>query len=334
MNILVSIITPVYNASQYLSECLDSILAQSFQDIEIICINDGSTDESLQILRDFKQKDSRIKIIDQKNAGVSAARNAGLAIASGRYLGFVDGDDTISSDYFEKLVHEAKRTGADAVYSQFSDKGLKNAAKVLDRQELISGLLPEFFKRDTYNSVCNKIFRTETVKSGEHAFPTGTALGEDAYFNICFLVKAERIAILEYSGYHYRDVPGSATHNIAKHDYLKRIVEVYRTDWQPVIGDLISGQDMLKLKKIRLVNAIISLIYIYGNRGNDLTDRQRFSKLRQIVQHSDIVEVFSNAQLAEELHLTKYANSIFTQIRKKNVFRLYLLTQYSYYRNR
>lgn len=330
----ISVIIPVYNASRYLPECLESIMAQTFSDIEIICINDGSTDNSLQILQDFKQKDSRIKIIDQKNAGVSAARNAGLAIASGKYLGFVDGDDTVSGEYFQKLLLEAERTGADAVYSRFAKTTASDSEKVLNREEIISYLLPEFFKRDTYNSVCNKIFRTETVKSGEHAFPTGTALGEDAYFNICFLVKAERIAILEYSGYHYRDVPGSATRNIAKHDYLKRIVEVYRTDWQPVIGDLISGQDMLKLKKIRLVNAIISLIYIYANRGNDMTDRQRFTKLHEIVQHSDIVEVFSNLQLAEELRLTKYANSIFMQIRKKNVFRLYLLTQYSYYRNR
>ncbi len=309
-------------------------MAQTFSDIEIICINDGSTDNSLQILQDFRQKDARIKIIDQKNAGVSAARNAGVAIASGRYLGFVDGDDTVSSDYFEKLLHEAERTGADAVYSQLSNNEVKGSAKVLDRQELITSLLPEFFKTDSCNAVWNKIFLAEKVRQGQVKFPAGTALGEDAYFNIVFLVHAERIAVLDYCGYQYREVPGSATRNIAKHDYLKRIVEMYRTDWQPVIGDLISGQDMLKLKKIRLVNAIISLIYIYGNRGNDLTDRQRFAKLREIVQHSVIVEVFSNLQLAEESRLTKYANSIFTQIRKKNVFRLYLLTQYSYYRNR
>ena len=330
----ISVIIPVYNSARYLRECLESVLGQTVHDIEIICINDGSTDESLQILHDFKHKDSRITIIDQKNAGVSAARNEGLAIASGKYVGFVDGDDTVSSDYFEKLIHEAERTGADAVYSRFAKDSASDFEKVLNGQGIISHLLPEFFKGDTYNSVCNKIFRTETVKAGGLAFPTGTALGEDAYFNIAFLVKAERIAILDYSGYHYREVPGSATRNIAKHDYLKRIVEVYRTDWKPVIGDLISGQDMLKLKKIRLVNAIISLIYIYGNRGNDLTDGQRFAKLHEIVQHSDIVQVFSDLQIGQELKLGKYAHSIFSQIRKKNVLYLYLLTRYSYYRNR
>lgn len=330
----ISVIIPVYNSARYLRECLESVLGQTLHDIEIICINDGSTDDSLRILQDFRKKDERIIIIDQKNAGVSAARNAGIAIASGRFLGFVDGDDTVSGEYFQKLLSEAEITGADAVYSRFAQDTASDSQKVLNREKIISHLLPQFFKGDTYNSVCNKIFRTETVKSGGIAFPTGTSLGEDAYFNIVFLVKAERIAILDYSGYYYRQVPGSATRNIARHDYLKRIVEVYRTDWLPVTANLIPNHELVQFKKLRLAKAVISLIYIYGNKGNDLTDRQRISKLREIVQHPDIVQVFSDLQIGQELKLGKYAHSIFSQIRKKNVLYLYLLTQYSYYRNR
>ena len=100
----ISVIVPVYNVEKYLARCLDSIINQTLADIEIICINDGSTDNSLEILNDYAKKDSRIKIIDQTNAGLSCARNAGMQIAQGEYIGFVDSDDWIDLDFYEKLV--------------------------------------------------------------------------------------------------------------------------------------------------------------------------------------------------------------------------------------
>ncbi len=100
----ISIIVPIYNVEKYLRRCLDSLLIQYFKDIEIIAINDGSTDLSLQILNEYAIKDDRLKIIDQSNGGVSSARNAGIDAASGEYIGFVDPDDWVDKEMYENHV--------------------------------------------------------------------------------------------------------------------------------------------------------------------------------------------------------------------------------------
>ena len=331
----ISIIIPVYNSEKYLEECLQSVLAQTFGDFEIICVNDGSHDRSLEILKQYRNKDSRIIVIDQPNQGVSAARNVGLKIAEGKYVGFVDGDDTIEDVFFEKFIDNAEKTKSDAVYSKLSaNHNLGGFSGVIESPQILQNLLPQFFMQDDLNSVCIKLFRLKIINDHQIRFPVGIKHGEDAQFNIEFLMKANRISFLDYCGYHYREVEGSATRNIAKHDYLKRMVEVYETDWTSIIGSSIDQDRMENLKKIRFANAVISLVYIYGNRGNNFTDAQRFSKLREIVQHPTVKKVFSEPQILRELKLGKYAEAIFRNIKKRNILILYLLTQYSYYRNR
>ena len=91
----ISVIVPIYNDDRYLHECLDSIINQTFEDIEIICVNDGSTDESLNILKQYESRDFRVKVISQENKGVGAARNAGIKISSGEYIYFIDADEII-----------------------------------------------------------------------------------------------------------------------------------------------------------------------------------------------------------------------------------------------
>src|SRR5689334_18976624 len=108
-----SIIVPVYNKENYIDECIESILRQSFTDFELIIINDGSTDGSALKCKKYAAKDSRVVVIDQPNAGVSSARNRGLSLAKGTYTGFVDGDDSIDSDMYELLVKNARTFDAD-----------------------------------------------------------------------------------------------------------------------------------------------------------------------------------------------------------------------------
>ena len=114
-NAMVSVIVPVYNVEEYLRQCLDSIVNQTLKEIEIICVNDGSTDSSLQILEEYAQKDERIKIITKENEGLGAARNTGMAYATGEYIGFVDSDDWVELDAYEKLYINAKSHNSDMV---------------------------------------------------------------------------------------------------------------------------------------------------------------------------------------------------------------------------
>lgn len=107
-DIKISVVVPVYNVEKYIGQCLDSILGQTLKDIEIICINDGSKDNTLEILKDYAQKDSRIILIDKENEGLSKARNQGTEIASGEYISFIDSDDWIDENYLEALYNAAK----------------------------------------------------------------------------------------------------------------------------------------------------------------------------------------------------------------------------------
>lgn len=121
--IKISVIVPVFNAEKYLKMCLNSLVSQTLKNIEIICIDDGSTDNSLAILDKFKSKDDRIKIIKQKNYGVSMARNNGISEAQGEYIGFVDADDWVDKDFFEKLYNAAQKYNADIATAGYYRRG-------------------------------------------------------------------------------------------------------------------------------------------------------------------------------------------------------------------
>ena len=116
---IISVIVPVYNVEKYLRECLESLICQTLEDIEIICINDGSTDSSLAILEEFAAKDARIKIINKENSGYGASMNAGLNAAAGEYIGIIESDDFADKKMFEDLYNLALKNDADIVKSDF-----------------------------------------------------------------------------------------------------------------------------------------------------------------------------------------------------------------------
>ena len=112
---MISILVPVYNVSKYLRQCLDSLVNQTIKDIEIICVDDGSTDSSHEILEEYAAADSRIVIVTKANGGLPSARNAGLDVAKGKYVGFVDGDDYVDTDMYRKMYNAAVANDADIV---------------------------------------------------------------------------------------------------------------------------------------------------------------------------------------------------------------------------
>ena len=138
---MITVIIPIYNVSKYLKNCLESVINQTYKNLEIICINDGSTDNSLQILKEYKERDERIIIIDKKNAGVSAARNDGIEKASGEYLFCVDGDDYIDEDFFEKFYNKPQTFEMDTKQANelYINKEL-NGVLILNNYQL----LPKF----------------------------------------------------------------------------------------------------------------------------------------------------------------------------------------------
>lgn len=331
----ISVIIPIYNAAKYLSECLTSNVGQTFQHLEIICINDGSTDDSLEILKDFQKKDSRIIIVDQKNQGVSAARNAGLKVAMGKYIGFVDSDDTISPEFFQTLYELVEQNQCDVVLSKSlsSETILQNNHKY-NKQEINSEILPLYFKEDGYNAIWNKLYSASVIKNNNIIFPVGKTHGEDAVFNIHYLLHAESLFVVDYAGYYYRENHGSATRNVKRFDYLQQAVETFLEDWSFLVGDIIPPIEMHGLKKERFVNTIISQIYIYANPENGISLKNRLLKLSEIINNETIKIVFSENNKKLITDFSKYKGEIYKGIKTKSLIKLYLLSLYSYYRNK
>ena len=212
----ISVIVPVYNVEKYLSQCLESIINQTFSDIEIICVNDGSTDNSRQILEEYKLKDSRIIIEDKANGGLSSARNTGLKAAKGRVISFVDSDDWIAPDMLEKLYNDMVFYNTDIsicavhLYDEISktvddDDGYYNLSKfnrTFDNRA--------FSYRDTkpfLTDICvmawNKLYRKSLIDKVNAKFPDGLIFEDGPFFYDLFF-NTDRVSVVRDFLYYYR----------------------------------------------------------------------------------------------------------------------------------
>lgn len=200
--IKISAIIPVYKSEPYIERCLDSICGQTFDNIEIICINDCSPDNSIEILKEYARFDNRIKIIDFKeNKGVSAARNAGLKIANGEYIAFVDPDDYLDLDFYEKLYNIALETNTDIVKGNRKTKGF-------DGKTTIDLLNAEIHKQNNNkfsfaHQFTTAIYKTSLIKENDIIFPEDTCHSEDIVFLLWVLLKAKSFKITDDTFYNY-----------------------------------------------------------------------------------------------------------------------------------
>jgi glycosyltransferase involved in cell wall biosynthesis len=209
----VSIIIPVYNVAPYLAECLGSVLGQSFTDLEVICVDDGSSDNSPGILADYARKDSRLKVVAQEHGGPSRARNKALALARGCYIGFVDGDDFLDLKTIEKsLAHFTG--GVDYVCFRakiFREAGLstsKRRSSYFDPPFLGAVALDEAVIRTTNVHVWNKVFRREVIERNRILFPDGLFY-QDFTFTTAYLLVSRQAFYMEERLYTYRLRPDS-----------------------------------------------------------------------------------------------------------------------------
>lgn len=208
--ILVSIIVPVYNASKYLYRCLESILNQTFRDFELILINDGSTDNSLEILREYEAKDSRIVVIDKPNEGVSAARNLGIEIAKGEYIMFCDSDDYVADNWCETLVIRSQTNPDYLCCSEYYRiEGHQSISKTNNNyKEDIS--VCQCFINGLFSGLWNKIFRTSVIKENGITFTVGFPNGEDVEFICKYLKYCKGLKYLAVPTYFYCESETSA----------------------------------------------------------------------------------------------------------------------------
>lgn len=203
---MISIVVPVYNVEKYLEKCLNSLVNQTYKDLEIICVNDGSPDNCLDILNRFASIDERVKVISQENAGVSAARNSGLKIATGEYIGFVDPDDWLDLDFYEKLYNAIKKYDADIAVGgikRVREVGFKYHLKIKE-EECTDDVERKFLICDVPDKcyVWNKIYRSSKLKEIGLKFEDGVYY-EDRCFTAQALVKMGRLVVVPDTYYNY-----------------------------------------------------------------------------------------------------------------------------------
>ncbi len=324
----ISLIVPVYNQDKYLKECLDSILAQELKDIEIIIIDDGSTDTSSRILEEYAIKDSRIKLLrQQENKGTSSARNRGISVARGEYLGFVDPDDKVDHRMFGTLYSAAKESGSDIVFSGFiEDYGrrripieyplLSHSHKKISRinkealiEHVVSGSLHAF--------VWNKLFKASLIVENGIKFPENLPLMHDIPFVLDALAKANFGLYIPQELYLFRrhELSNSLKYRPDKFDIL---LVLLRKKMQ-IASETLHGISCIKPKIYSwfLRSVIDTLLGVYKNIKIDKISRDRI-----------INEIIGNDSVRESL---KYARvglrySIFAlPVRLRNLRLLYSL---------
>lgn len=303
----VSVIVPVYNVAPYLHKCLDSIINQTLQDIEIICVNDCSTDNSLEILKEYSEKDSRIKLIDFKeNKGVSAARNAGIKNAQGEYIGFVDSDDWIDLDFYEKLYTKAIKTGCDIVKAEMKiiDEVSKNNLNMPTfRNNMINQNILNF-NCEFYTAIYKKVF----LFKHNILFPEDVLTFEDPVFSINVILSNPTLSLIsDYYYYRFRR-KGSKTQSFEEHKInsficgAQKIIEllninnVKEKDYLDIYFDIILknfiGRCMISGQTNQLMYSNYSKLY------QKLTPSFKY-KIKKFSNISELL-TFSNQQIKKQ----------------------------------
>lgn len=232
---MISIIVPIYNVEKYIADCIKSLINQTYSDLEIILVDDGSTDNSSNICDEYAAKDSRVKVIHKKNGGLVSARKMGILVATGELIAYVDGDDWVEPDMYEKLNEKVKAENVDIVIcARYEDT--KDIRKEVyqgfsegkyDKKKLLSEIYPRMIVNDLFfewginSSLCDKLFKKELILPYQLGVNDSIAWGEDAACVYPSLLKADSIYIYQKCLYHYRQIPNSMSKQIPNYEEEK-----------------------------------------------------------------------------------------------------------------
>ncbi len=262
-DLLISIIVPAYNIAPYIERCLDSLLNQTYRTLEIIVVDDGSKDDTGAIADSFAQNDSRIVVIHKENGGVSSARMAGIAVAKGEYIGFVDGDDYVESIMFEKLLNNAIAYNADIshcgyqmcfpdgrVYYFYNTGLLAKQDKITALKELLSGsrIEPGLWNKLFHKSLFHSLLHGESV-------PLDIKNYEDLLMNYRLFKAADSSVYEDFCSYHYMVRKGSAATSKLNEHKLKDPVRVMQT----ILKDSEEMPEVFRVAEERLVRQFIGI---------------------------------------------------------------------------
>lgn len=275
---LITVIVPVFRVEQYLRRCVDSIIAQTHKNLEIILVDDGSDDGCPQICDEYARRDDRIVVIHKENGGLSSARNAGLDIAKGEYIGFVDSDDAIEKDMYEVLLETMVSTGADVAMCDFEKwdgvSAIQNQSDCPKTQTCSHNeMLRMFFRVDQpvlYTSVWNRLYKKSAIS--DVRFTLGV-INEDVDFSYKIFSNCNNVSIIDARKYKYF----VSNDSITRKNFTPKDLDYYAV-WQNVV-DLTRDQDPenLAYAELNLKRCDLTLLLkyaMYGIKGFDEPKKQ------------------------------------------------------------
>ena len=290
--IKVSVIVPIYNEEKYLEQCLKSICEQTLKDIEIICVDDGSTDHSLQILREYAAKDSRIKVLTQENQFAGVARNHGMKYATGKYLAFLDSDDYFETDMLEKMFQKAEKNNSDIVICRYvehcEDSG--EVRKLNWSFEELFFVQKEVFSGASLNCAgifqiakgwaWDKLFRTDFVKKCGYEFPNFRS-SEDGYFVYMLMAKAAGISYMDDAFVKHRINDIHSLSNTKEKDWMNGFKM-----WM-LIKEELKKQNLYEIYEQSYLNELIYFLFWYLESMNSFEAFQSCYQYIQLVAESE-----------------------------------------------
>ncbi|MCI5773555.1 MAG: glycosyltransferase [Erysipelotrichaceae bacterium] len=315
MSILVSIVVPIYNVEKYLSKCIDSIIAQTYQNLEIILVNDGSKDNSLAICQNYANKDARVKIIDKVNGGLSDARNAGIQQAKGEFVAFIDSDDFIKAKMIEEMLAQIQITNSDIcvcdmeyLYDDgrldFAGGGAFDQGSVKEDSELMV----------INNSACNKLYRLALFN--DWLFPVGKYY-EDLATVPVLLYKAKKICKVNEAFYVYYQRSGSIAHSANK-----KIFEIYEAINRCIEYVKINNSDPRLLAKLQSLYILhgLDLTTLRIKEFDDKAVREEY--LAENMQY--LRKYYPNYRNDERYKETSFKKKVIFKLLEKGKYKLVL----------
>lgn len=344
----VSIIVPVYNMSKYLNRCLDSLVNQTLKEIEIICINDGSTDNSLEILNEYAKKDNRIIIINQRNKKLPTTRNVGIEKSTGEYIGFIDADDYIDLDFYEKLYKKAKTDNADIVrapyYWIFPD-GTKKPDSI-NKVILAKADNNETLNFNEHSGVVwNAIYNTDFIKRYNILFDIEDLKVEDIMFTAKCQLFSQKIKSINNAFYYYmQDNPYSEkTINLLKIKaasiiYLKLVnllnisrlkKSLYNTEFKRAMGrhdyifrNGLKVKDFNRKEKAKYLKSFCKIAKLYKKEHGRFEKLYPYDSIFQYIYDGDIHSYKNIVYNRKKSFIEKYIFSTYMEYRKKDKHRV------------
>ncbi len=293
----ISIIVPVYNAERYLDKCIESILGQTYTDLELILINDGSRDNSCVICDRWSEKDSRVRVIHQNNKGASATRNVGLDVASGEYICFVDADDWLEKDMVEQVCKVMDENAVDMVLFDPYVHIAKTGETYIDSIHLIqeSGrILKTEITPEQLRYIAGTIWRFVYKRSllNEHAirFDIQLPLSEDRIFNIVALGCSTAISYLQKPLYHYWINDGGATSKYREN--MMDVVLATQEKAECVLSQYWDASYIPIYEQVNIVDGALLCVYNIFSPKNKSRFRSKYERVQEVVSHNRICAAY------------------------------------------